>query len=246
MPCHADALNERSSIPPVSVTMQPRNLPVVEAEPELEDADEDELALELEPDEAELWLLPHPAMTTVADTASATVAHALRFTLTSTGPARRCAWPLHPSWVVPQVMPRDVPTERETRLPGLLVAESEPDHDGSTGPPDRQQGFTSRSLVFSYSPGSQVHKVLLWKGHGRRGTRRRRWRREVQDDGQPAARRLGQRGRAAVGGDQPVHDGQAEPGSVRAGRGEAQERALPVGGAHTRPVVAHHDLRAGR
>src|ERR1700742_3424111 len=150
MPCHADALNERSSIPPVSVTMQPRNLPVVEAEPELEDADEDQLALELEPEEAELWLLPHPAITTVADTGSATVAHALCFTLTSTGPARRCAWPLHPSWVVPQVMPGDVPTERETRLPGLLVAVSEPDHDGSTGSPDIRPAVCARALVLSY------------------------------------------------------------------------------------------------
>jgi len=33
-------------------------------------------------------LLPHAAMTTDADTASAAVAHALYFTLTSTGPAR--------------------------------------------------------------------------------------------------------------------------------------------------------------
>jgi hypothetical protein len=45
-------------------------------------------------DEAELWLLPHAAMTTVADTASAAVAHALCFTLTSPGPARHSAWPL--------------------------------------------------------------------------------------------------------------------------------------------------------
>jgi hypothetical protein len=70
--------------------MQPRNLPVVEAE--LVD-EPPELELELEPAEAELWLLPHAAMTSDADTASAAVAHALCFTLTSTGPARRCAWP---------------------------------------------------------------------------------------------------------------------------------------------------------
>jgi hypothetical protein len=42
-------------------------------------------------DVAELWLLPHAAMTSVVDTASAAVAHALCFTLTSTGPARRRA-----------------------------------------------------------------------------------------------------------------------------------------------------------
>jgi hypothetical protein len=80
MPAHDEALNDLSSMPPVSVTMQPRVLAVVAAEL-LEPA----AALELlEPeDEAELWLLPHAAMTTVADTASAAVAHALCFTLTS-------------------------------------------------------------------------------------------------------------------------------------------------------------------
>jgi hypothetical protein len=67
--------------------MQPRNLPVVAA-----------LVVELDAlldvlDEAELWLLPHAAMSSVADTASAAVAHALCFTLTSTGPARHGAWP---------------------------------------------------------------------------------------------------------------------------------------------------------
>jgi len=43
-------------------------------------------ALLLVLDEAELWLLPHAAMTSVADTASAALAHALFLTLTSTGP----------------------------------------------------------------------------------------------------------------------------------------------------------------
>jgi hypothetical protein len=74
-------------MPPVSVTMQPRNLPVVEALVVL-DALLDALL-----DEAELWLLPHAAMSSVADTASAVVAHALCFTLTSTGPTRHGAWP---------------------------------------------------------------------------------------------------------------------------------------------------------
>ena len=32
MPCQDEALKERSSMPPVSVTMQPRNLPLVDAE----------------------------------------------------------------------------------------------------------------------------------------------------------------------------------------------------------------------
>jgi len=78
-------------MPPVSVTMQPRNLAVVDPEPVDELA---ELVLVLlPPAEAELWLLPHAAMTSVADTASAAVANALGFTLTSTGPARHSAWP---------------------------------------------------------------------------------------------------------------------------------------------------------
>jgi len=42
-------------------------------------------------DEAELVLLPHAATTSVADTASAAVAHALCFTLTSTGPGTSSA-----------------------------------------------------------------------------------------------------------------------------------------------------------
>jgi hypothetical protein len=85
MPAHDAALNDLSSTPPVSLTMQPVNLAVVAAElPEPAGA----LDEVLPPDEAELWLLPHAASTTVADTASAAVAHALCFTLTSTGPAR--------------------------------------------------------------------------------------------------------------------------------------------------------------
>ena len=86
MPAHAEALNDLSSMPPVSVTMQPR-VPVVAA-PVLDEPPAGALDEVLVPDEAELWLLPHPAMTTIADTASAAVAHALCFTLTSTGPAR--------------------------------------------------------------------------------------------------------------------------------------------------------------
>jgi hypothetical protein len=71
--------------------MQPRVLPAAGA-PEALDEDEPPAGAELpDGDEAELWLLPHAAMTTVADTASAAVAHALCFTLTSTGPARSSA-----------------------------------------------------------------------------------------------------------------------------------------------------------
>src|SRR5271157_276388 len=88
MPAHDEALNDLSLIPPVSVTMQPRILADVAAELVAE-AD----VLVLPPAGAELVLLPHAAMTSVADTASAAVAHALCFTLTSTGPAHRSAWP---------------------------------------------------------------------------------------------------------------------------------------------------------
>jgi hypothetical protein len=70
-------------MPPVSVTMQPRNLAVVDPVDELV-----ALLVLLPPAEAELWLLPQAAMTSVADRASAAVANALCFTLTSTGPAR--------------------------------------------------------------------------------------------------------------------------------------------------------------
>src|SRR5215470_67591 len=90
MPAHAEALNDRSSMPPVSVTMQPRVLPAAAAEVPAPAAGLDVVPLAAG---AELVLLPHAAMTTDAATASAAVAHALCFTLTSTGPARHSAWP---------------------------------------------------------------------------------------------------------------------------------------------------------
>src|SRR5260370_2592029 len=96
MPAYDEALNDLSSMPPVSVTMQPRKLAAVDAE--LVGVLD---VLGLVPDEAELWLLPHAAMTSVVDTASAAVAHALCFTLTSTVPARRSAWPRIPPWFSP-------------------------------------------------------------------------------------------------------------------------------------------------
>src|SRR6202040_4154504 len=77
MPAHAAALNDLSSTPPVSLTMQPVNLPVAAAE--LVDVLDE--------------LLLHAATTSVAATASAAVAHALCFTLTSTGPGTSSAWP---------------------------------------------------------------------------------------------------------------------------------------------------------
>jgi hypothetical protein len=128
-------------MPPVSVTMQPRVLVPLAAAAELpEAAGALVLAVGLPPDEAELWLLPHAARTTVADTASAAAAHALCFTLTSTGPARDTRLASHSSWVVPQVMPGRLRWEGDTRLSGLLVAESEPEHDGIPGLSDIYPG----------------------------------------------------------------------------------------------------------
>jgi hypothetical protein len=135
-------------MPPVSVTMQPRNLADVAA------AVPDELLVGvldvLVPDDAELWLLPHAAMTSVADTASAAVAHALCFTLTSTWASalQRLASPT--SWVVPQAMPGDARCEGDTRPSGLLVAESEPDHDEIPGRKDRYPRLAAGVLVRSY------------------------------------------------------------------------------------------------
>src|ERR1700722_5894143 len=126
MPAHAAALTDLSSTPPVSLTMQPVNLPVVAAElPEPADA-LDEVA---PADGAELLLLPHAAMTTVADTASAAVAHALCFTLTSTEPARHGAWPRISPRLTRRLCLVVSCWEGDTRLSGLLVAESEPEHD---------------------------------------------------------------------------------------------------------------------
>src|SRR6516162_3856071 len=139
MPAHAEALNDLSSMPPVSVTMQPRNLPAAAAVvPEVA------VGLDAPAAGAEVWLLPHAAITTDADTASAAVAHALCFTLTSTGPARHGAWPR----IRPRLSRRLIPGHRRweggTRRSGLLVAESEPEHDGSPGPADRDPGVPHR------------------------------------------------------------------------------------------------------
>jgi hypothetical protein len=130
-------LNDLSSTPPVSLTMQPVNLPEAAAEP----PEPDELDVAVPGDEAELWLLPHAAMTIVADTANAAVAHALCFTLTSTGPARRSAWPRISPGLSRRLCPALSRWEGDTRLSDLLVAESEPDHDGIAGLPDIHPGF---------------------------------------------------------------------------------------------------------
>src|SRR5262249_12601700 len=139
MPAHAEALNDLSSMPPVSVTMQPRNLPVAAAVvPELA------VGLVAPAAGAEVWLLPHAAITTDADTASAAVAHALCFTLTSTGPARYCAWPRIRPRLTRRLFLVGLCWEGDTRPSGLLVAESEPDHDGGPGLSDRDPGSARR------------------------------------------------------------------------------------------------------
>jgi hypothetical protein len=89
IPAHDEALNDRSLIPPVSVTMQPRTLdPVPPAAAELLGAPAEVLLLLLD-DEAELVLLPHAAMASIADTASAAVAHALCLPARLRGAPRR-------------------------------------------------------------------------------------------------------------------------------------------------------------
>src|SRR5690348_8055295 len=255
MPAHAEALNDLSSMPPVSVTMQPR-VPLVAAavldEPPAGALDEVALA-----DGAELLLLPHAARTTIPDTANAAVAHALCFTLTSTGPARHSAWPRIRPRLTRRLCLGRLRWEGDTRLSGLLVAESEPEHDGSPGLADIDPGLSRRVLVPSYKvPALQAGQILrgrrVLRGHVawpcvvRPCVARCRYAGEFEGGGQPAARRLGQPGRAAVRGDQAVHDSQAEPGAVRVGGGEAQEGALPVLGAHARAVVGHGDPRPGR
>src|SRR5215469_15177526 len=83
MPSHADWLNDLSLMPPVSVTMQPRNLPDVEppaaplAPPPVADAADDG-ALDV--------LLPQAASRRLAVAAAAAVIIAVCFTrITSTG-----------------------------------------------------------------------------------------------------------------------------------------------------------------
>jgi hypothetical protein len=95
MPCHADWLNDLSLMPPVSVTMHPRNLlevdaPVVldvvgEAVAEL-DALALALALVLVVDEALDELLPQAASSRHVLAAAAAVINAVCLTVSSSGP----------------------------------------------------------------------------------------------------------------------------------------------------------------
>jgi hypothetical protein len=89
MPCHADWLNDLSLMPPVSVTMHPRKLPVVDPVAVLLDpaAGLDEpvagvlvvlLAVDV--------LLPHAAMSRVAAPAAIVAANEVCFIRSSTGP----------------------------------------------------------------------------------------------------------------------------------------------------------------
>src|SRR5947208_1947902 len=249
MPAHAEALNDLSSMPPVSVTMQPR-VPLVAAavldEPPAGALDEVAPA-----DGAELLLLPHAARTTIPDTANAAVAHALCFTLTSTGPARYCAWPRIRPRLTRRLCPVVAAGKRTRGLLACSLPNRNPNMMAVLAWQTETPGLRAGSLVASYNafrqgPRLQAGEIL----RGRRVLRARvvrcRHAGEFEGGGQPAARRLGQPGRAAVRGDQAVHDGQAEPGAVRVGGGEAQEGALPVLGAHARAVVGHRDPRPGR
>jgi hypothetical protein len=65
--------------------MQPTKLAAAADEPEEAGDEPDEAGLDELPDVAVLVLLPHAATTSVADTASAAVAHALCFTLPPQG-----------------------------------------------------------------------------------------------------------------------------------------------------------------
>src|SRR5712675_2160322 len=149
-------------------------------------------------------------------------------------------------------MPGRIPWEGDTRLAGLLVAESEPDHDGIPGLADIRPGFRSGALVPSCKAAEptgclEADEVLRGSGAPRRGAVSRTVvgrsvvrggdTREVEGDGQATAGCFGQAGGAAVRGDQPVHDGQAEPGAVRVRGAEAQEGTLAVLGVHAGAVV---------
>jgi len=76
MPCQDEALKDLSSMPPVSVTMQPRNFPAVEAVLDVELGVAPELELELGAEVAE----PHAASSAAALTAATVMSVALTVT----------------------------------------------------------------------------------------------------------------------------------------------------------------------
>src|ERR1700722_1738956 len=88
MPAQADWLNDLSLMPPVSVTMQPRNDEAAAALLAVLDgaagADEVAAAVGLVAAGALDELLPHPAITSLAATAAAAAINAECFTVSST------------------------------------------------------------------------------------------------------------------------------------------------------------------
>src|SRR6516225_5484788 len=87
MPAHADWLNDLSLMPPVSVTMQPRNdepAAVLVALAEVAGAD-DAADVVVVAEGALDVLLPHAAITRLAATAAAAAINAECFTVSSTG-----------------------------------------------------------------------------------------------------------------------------------------------------------------
>src|SRR3984885_763121 len=94
MPAHADWLNDLSLMPPVSVTMQPRNALAAGALlAAAVEAGADEAAADVVVVAAGALdeLLPHAAITRLAATAAAAAINAEFFTVSSTG--RGCGWP---------------------------------------------------------------------------------------------------------------------------------------------------------
>src|SRR5438270_7879788 len=148
MPAHAAALNDLSSTPPVSLTIQPVNLPVVAAEPLELAAALDEVA---PADGAELLLLPHAARTTIPDTANAAVAHALCFTLTSTGPARYCAWPRIRPRLTRRLCPVVAAGKRTRGLLACSLPNRNPNMMAVLAWQTETRGLRAGSLVASYN-----------------------------------------------------------------------------------------------
>src|SRR5579875_3282113 len=255
IPCQDEALNDLSSMPPVSVTMQPRNLPAAAA------VLAGVLGL-LVLDEAVLWLLPHAAITRVVAAASAAVAHALCLTLNL---------PMD----FPQVIPGGAAREGVRPRRRGLVAESEPDHDRGAGAADIPPARSPAVLVLSYStprPARPVqsscdHRLaraargrgrrrrpglrpLLRAAGGRRGPGRRRPGRRRLQRGEcvlrPDAVRRVRPGRrlARLGGPRAAAGG---GGRRRRRQAAAAVRPLPpaaAGGRRRRPARRHRG-RAG-
>src|SRR5450756_511531 len=70
------------------------------------------------------------------------------------------------------------------------------------------------------------------------------YKRQLKHDGQAAAWSVGEPDGSAVGGDEAVHDRQAEAGAVLAARGVPQECPRPFLRGHPWAVVSHRQHRA--